>query len=86
VSEVWKNIWSLQVPGVLKLFIWKVCNNALPTKENMFSRKIVQDPLCPICEGQVETVWHALWDCPTSIRVWQECSQQIQKLSLKESG
>jgi hypothetical protein len=33
--EFWKCIWSLQVLGVLKHFVWKVCSNTLPTKANL---------------------------------------------------
>jgi hypothetical protein len=40
---VWKTIWTLSVPPVLKNFAWKVCQNILPTKANLFSKKIVQD-------------------------------------------
>ncbi len=41
VSGVWSSLWSLQATGVLKHFVWKVCNNALPTKENLYRRKIL---------------------------------------------
>jgi len=37
-------LWSLQVPRALKMFLWKVCHNALPTKENLYRRKITKDP------------------------------------------
>jgi hypothetical protein len=85
VSGVWSSLWSLQAPWVLKHFFWKVCNNALPTKDNLYRKKILQDPLCPICAHQVETVWHVLWACPASVDVWQECHRKILKLSLVES-
>lgn len=28
-SMVWKTIWSLQVPNVVKVFIWRACANIL---------------------------------------------------------
>jgi hypothetical protein len=85
VSGVSSSLWSLQALGVLKHFVLKVCNNAIPTKDNLYRRKILQDPLCPICANQVETVWHILWDCPASVDVWQECHRKISKLSLVKS-
>jgi hypothetical protein len=50
ISGVWTTLWSLKVSGALKLILWKVCNNALPTKENLYRRKITKDPMCPIYE------------------------------------
>jgi hypothetical protein len=32
-SNFWKTLWSLQVPNSTKVFLWRACNNILPTKE-----------------------------------------------------
>jgi len=85
VLVVWTTLWSLKVLGALKLFLWKVCNNALPTKENLYRRKITKDPLCPVCESKAETIWHVLWECRASMGVWQESNKRIHKLILEES-
>jgi hypothetical protein len=45
--EVWKAIWSLKVPNLVKLFMWKACNDLLPTKTNLFKRKVVEAKSCP---------------------------------------
>jgi len=68
--EVWKTIWKLKVPAITKNFLWKICNNLLPTKENLFKKNIVQDPLCPFCRVDIETIGHILWSCPSSMAVW----------------
>jgi hypothetical protein len=43
-SKVWKSIWRLNVRGVVKTFIWRVCKNTLPTRENLFKKGIISDP------------------------------------------
>lgn len=48
--SVWKRLWSMNVPGVVKTFIWRVCNNALPTRDNLYKKNIILSPLCPICD------------------------------------
>lgn len=83
--DFWKAIWNLQAPAVLKNFVWKICNNLLPTKENLFRKHIVHDPLCPFCLVNTETTCHILWSCPSSVAVWQERSRRVQKISLVES-
>jgi hypothetical protein len=35
--------------------MWRACQNILPTKDNLVKRKIIQDPLCPICGLEPET-------------------------------
>lgn len=49
-TRVWKVFWSLNIPGVVKMFLWKALNNYLPTKMNLFCRKVVKYHLCPICK------------------------------------
>jgi hypothetical protein len=34
---MWKTIWKMNVPRVVKVFIWRTCHNALATKTNLFS-------------------------------------------------
>jgi hypothetical protein len=79
----WKDLWNLQVPPKLKHFVWKVCNNILPTKVSLFGKKVIQSPICQYCLREEETLVHILWNCPSSIAVWQECPRSIQKLAME---
>jgi ribosomal protein L37AE/L43A len=74
-QDIWKLIWKLKVLAMLKNFAWKVGANLLPTKTNMVSRRIGDDPYCPICTSTFETISHIIWECPSSTAVWQECSK-----------
>lgn len=62
-----------------KNFIWKAVKEALPTKLNLFKRKLAKDALCPICSRQEETATHALWSCEASSDVWAEMKNPMQK-------
>ncbi|XP_075670149.1 uncharacterized protein LOC142639906 [Castanea sativa] len=54
-------------------------NDILPTRANLFRRKIPINPLCAIC-GQVdETIAHALWECPLARNVWALVRGKLQK-------
>ena len=82
-------IWSLGGPKVVKMFMWQACNNFLPMNENLFKRKVLSDPVCPICKSVVESleiVDHALWSCSTAQAVWNECVRKIQKSSMVEES
>jgi hypothetical protein len=78
---LWKAIWGINAPRAAKTFVWKACSEILPTKEKLFRKHVTQDPLCPICCLEVETIMHALWDCPSAKDVWAECPSRLQKCS-----
>ncbi|KAI9160611.1 hypothetical protein LWI28_009943 [Acer negundo] len=60
-SKWWELLWSLNVPPKVCIFIWRACWNALPFLENLWKRKSVDNPVCPLCEAQRETTSHALF-------------------------
>jgi hypothetical protein len=43
-GEVWKAIWSMKPPLVLKSFSWKVSNNLLPNMVNLHKKQIAPLP------------------------------------------
>ncbi|KAI5320563.1 hypothetical protein L3X38_040271 [Prunus dulcis] len=47
---VWKSLWKIRTLPKIRHFLWRTVANALPTKLNLFRRKIAPDPLCPLCE------------------------------------
>lgn len=65
---------------VVKMFLWKVLNNCLPTKKNLFCKKVVKDYYYPICKRQEETTTHALWSCSRVTDVWANKSSLVQKM------
>jgi len=77
--SLWKRIWSLKVPRSITLFIWRACNEILPTRYNLFKRKIFPDFLCPMCGLEPETSGHILWGCDSARAVWGMCGGYLQK-------
>ncbi|XP_042950375.1 uncharacterized protein LOC122282493 [Carya illinoinensis] len=70
------------MPNAEKLFLWKACNDILPTKLNLFRKKVVEDLDCPICLHQVKIIEHALWECESVEYVWGLCSMKLQKRNI----
>lgn len=75
----WKEVWNLNVPSVVKTFLWKVLNDCLPTRVNLTKRRVMENPKCPICEREEETISHTLWSCPAATDVWAEAGSPVQK-------
>jgi hypothetical protein len=80
-NTLWSGIWSMQAPNTIKHFMWRACKNILPTKDNLLRRRVVEDPKCPICSLEVETIYHTIWDCPASKDVWGASQRVFQKSS-----
>ncbi|XP_035538467.1 uncharacterized protein LOC118343794 [Juglans regia] len=77
-DEVWTRIWGLNVPATAKLFMWRVVSDLLHTRRNLWKKKIVEDPLCPICKMNEETVSYVMLACPAAIDVWEDTLSLIR--------
>jgi hypothetical protein len=82
---MWKEIWRLQVPNYVKMFMWRACKNILPTRENLFKRKVLEDTICMFYSQGIESTRHVLWDCPAAMDVWGVCDQKFHKAQFQGS-
>lgn len=81
-NTIWRDIWDLKLPNVEKNFLWRACHDILPTRVNLHRQKIIDDPLCPICEIEEETVLHVLLQCPAAVDVWCVGDKKLQKSTM----
>lgn len=57
-------------PHKIKHFVWRACNNALPTMVNLHRHQIVSNVSCNLCNDQPEDILHAVWFCKEISGVW----------------
>jgi hypothetical protein len=60
----------MEIPNTVKVFCWRTWNNILPTKTNIFHKRVADNMKCPCCEFEDETILHVLWECPATRDVW----------------
>ena len=65
-------MWKVVVPPKLRHFWWKVCVNAIASKENLWRRNCGSDPTCPRCKKEIESVEHIVFRCSFISSVWGE--------------
>ena len=70
-DKSWHAIWYLQLPEKVKIFMWRAANNLLATAGNLWKRTVVQLPWCQRCKLTKETVFHTLYDCKASKKIWR---------------
>ncbi|KAG6639514.1 hypothetical protein CIPAW_10G106100 [Carya illinoinensis] len=67
LRQVWKQLWKLRVQPSDKVFMWRACLEALPTRTNLQKKR------------EEETVVHAVWSCVSARGVWSLASKKLQK-------
>lgn len=82
-GQVWATIWKMEVPNKIRVFEWRACQDILPTRQNLFRRKVVNEDCCEQCKKAPESVLHVLWECGVAQDVWVGCSGRLQKRSTK---
>lgn len=74
-TEVWKKLWKLRMHERLKLLLWRVYCDILPTKGKIASRigvEVGEENRCSLCGGESETSHHLFLRCAVSQVVWRE--------------
>ncbi|KAH9685647.1 putative reverse transcriptase/RNA-dependent DNA polymerase [Citrus sinensis] len=62
----WNIIWSLALPQNIRIFTWRAAKNLLPSVENLWKKKILQEPTCQVCKMGMENVFHDLVACKSA--------------------
>lgn len=58
-----KWIWKLNTLPRIQAFVWKFMHNSIGVKECLVGRGMNQNPTCPLCLMESESISHALCDC-----------------------
>jgi hypothetical protein len=68
-EKCWKKVWAIQAPNKMKVTLWQIINDCLPTGHQLQHRHIPADADCVFC-GQTERVEHLFLFCPFAREVW----------------
>ena len=70
-KSLWNGIWKLRAPNKVRHFLWRVVQNSLSTKLNLYKRQVVSNGYCDVCRTCLEDNIHALWYCDVARAIWQ---------------
>ncbi|KAL0361209.1 UNVERIFIED_CONTAM: hypothetical protein Sradi_3805400 [Sesamum radiatum] len=62
--------FSANVPGKIRVFIWKLAMNAIPTGANLLCMLPEIVSVCPFCQHEDEDIKHVFLRCPIARLVW----------------
>ncbi|XP_071705575.1 uncharacterized protein [Rutidosis leptorrhynchoides] len=61
------------VPKKVEVFVWRAKRKRLPVLSELDKRGIdLPSVLCPICEGDIESVEHSLFSCLVACDIWNK--------------
>lgn len=72
----WKKLWSLDLPGKIISFMWRVCRMCLPTAVNLLKKRVEISSVCTWCLCRQEDEIHVLFDCSFARSVWTSLGMQ----------
>lgn len=68
---LWGKIWGLNIKKKVQHFLWRACNNCLPTGVSLQKRGIRTDGMCKHCGEELETIEHLFFHCPKAQLIWK---------------
>ena len=69
VSTWSSHLWKAPLPLKIKIFVWQLLRDRLPSRVEVRKRQGPGDGLCPMC-GVPETGSHILFSCPAARFLW----------------
>lgn len=87
--EGWQRIWKLGVQYRVRVFVWLMTHGKLLTNIERRRRHLGANEGCVRCQGEEETVLHAVRDCVVAKELWRRLlprglEQEFFSLQLKE--
>ncbi|KAK8557836.1 hypothetical protein V6N12_010060 [Hibiscus sabdariffa] len=71
VSPLWKTLSKLKVLSKIRIFGWRLANEALPVGSRVRAAYL-GDGICRMCQQGIETYLHAVRECPSVQEVLKE--------------
>ncbi|KAE8736154.1 hypothetical protein F3Y22_tig00000132pilonHSYRG00024 [Hibiscus syriacus] len=78
VDGIWNRVARARVLPKIRIFGWRICHDVIPVGAKLVQANI-EDGVCPLCNLDLETIMHAIKDCPKvrSVLVLSGLSQVI---------
>ena len=70
-ATFWKKIWSLELPGKVRFFLWRTSRFCLPTNVALIEKRVNVPSTCSWCQVEDETEKHILFECQFAKAAWE---------------
>ncbi|KAK8559306.1 hypothetical protein V6N12_042585 [Hibiscus sabdariffa] len=63
VMRFYAGMWGSSLPAKVKITMWRIMNNYLPTYANLQARRLNVINCCPLCKREAENIEHIMREC-----------------------
>ncbi|XP_052488035.1 uncharacterized protein LOC105772073 [Gossypium raimondii] len=72
IKKIFRKLWNLNLPSKIKITVWKIAWNYIPTFSNLKLRRIMTEDRCLKCGQEAEDSEHVFQRCPIVEEVWSQ--------------
>jgi hypothetical protein len=81
-NTLWTCFWKLKIHDRVKILLWRIGFDILPTKLNIAKRLGFGDTLCPLYNSEEESIIHLFFKCFAAKAIWYANSWGIRSDTL----
>jgi hypothetical protein len=76
MEKAWKKLWAIQCPNKMKVTLWRMAHNCLPTGSQLQMRSIPTRYDCYFCNRE-EQVEHCFLQCQYVKEIWKQLTNEF---------
>jgi hypothetical protein len=85
-EPIWTLIWRWKGPERIKTFLWLTVHDNLMINGNRARRHLTNNPVCELCNLELESTSHALRGCLFAKRIWLQLVEARGRRTFFEAG
>jgi hypothetical protein len=66
----WSSLWKIKVPAKIRVFLWRLSHQSLPTGTILHRRSMADTCECALCHPPVDSWRHSLLECNMARSTW----------------
>jgi hypothetical protein len=80
-DKKWRRLWNLKIPPKIKLFLWRSCQDCIPTRARLLQKGIEVNDVCVFYGSAGETQEHVFVHCSFVKCCWQKIGLTTQMIA-----
>ena len=73
IPKIWEEIYTLTrkitIDSYSRIFLYKILNNILYVNKSLYRMKVLDSPLCCLCNAEDETIIHLFSKCLVTVNL-----------------
>ena len=79
ISNSFRQIITSTISPKYRAFQFRLIHLILVTNKSLYEWKIKEHNLCSFCNLEIETIYHLLWDCTITQKLWRDIFKWLQE-------